>query len=57
MLTLAVPVLDVNGRLMVTLSFHAPTQRVDIDGALGYLEPLREATGDLSTLVTDSDAP
>ncbi|EDM72775.1 transcriptional regulator, IclR family protein [Roseobacter sp. AzwK-3b] len=55
MIALAVPILDVNGRLMATLSFHAPTQRFDIERALGFLEPMREAAADLSQLVSDSD--
>ncbi len=55
MVALAVPVLDPHGRLMATLSFHAPTVRFDIDKALGYLEPLRAASAELSRLVT-SDA-
>jgi DNA-binding IclR family transcriptional regulator len=52
MIALAVPVLDINGRLMATLSFHAPTQRFDIDRALGYLRQMREAAADLSSLVS-----
>ncbi|GAW34685.1 pca regulon regulatory protein [Roseovarius sp. A-2] len=52
MIALAVPVLDINGRLMATLSFHAPTQRFDIDRALGYLHQMREAAVDLSSLVS-----
>ncbi|MHA7852579.1 IclR family transcriptional regulator [Roseovarius sp.] len=55
MIALAVPILDVNGRLMATLSFHAPTQRFDIERALGFLEPMREASADLSQLVSDGD--
>jgi DNA-binding IclR family transcriptional regulator len=55
MIALAVPILDVNGRLMATLSFHAPTQRFDIERALGFLEPMRQAAADLSQLVTDGD--
>lgn len=56
MIALAVPVLDDNGRLMVTLSFHAPTQRFDVERALNYLEPLRSAAKDLSELVADERA-
>jgi len=52
MIALAVPVLDINGRLMATLSFHAPTQRFGIDRAVGYLRQLREASADLSSLVS-----
>ena len=53
MIALAVPILAVNGRLMTTLSFHAPTQRLDIDKALGFLAPLRQAAQDLSQLTRD----
>ena len=56
MIALAVPVQDTNRRLMATLSFHAPTQRFDIDRALTFLRPLKEAAHDLSKLVTDADA-
>jgi DNA-binding IclR family transcriptional regulator len=55
MVAMAVPVLDVNERLMVTLSFHAPSQRFDVDRMLGCLQPLRDAAADLSKLVRDSD--
>lgn len=51
MIALAVPILDVNGRLMATLAFHAPTQRFTIEKALGYLDAIREAAADLSKLV------
>jgi IclR family acetate operon transcriptional repressor len=53
MVALAVPIRDVNGRLMATLSFHAPSQRFDIARALDCLQPLRAAALDLSALVTD----
>ncbi|WP_371039439.1 MULTISPECIES: IclR family transcriptional regulator [unclassified Rhodosalinus] len=53
MIAVAVPVLDINRRLMVTLSFHAPSQRFDVERALGFLEPLRAAAEDLSQLVID----
>lgn len=55
MIALAVPVLDEHGRLMATLSFHAPTQRFDVQTALDYLQPLRDAAEDLSKLVAQSD--
>ena len=56
MIALAVPILDINRRLMATLSFHAPTQRFDIDRALGCIDPLRTAADDLSRLVTGDGA-
>ncbi|MHA7869014.1 MAG: IclR family transcriptional regulator [Salipiger thiooxidans] len=57
MIALAVPIADVNGRLMATLSFHAPTQRFDIDHALEFLAPLRAAADDLSKLLAGEDEP
>ena len=57
MIALAVPIRDTNGRLMATLSFHAPTQRFDIDRALGCLKALRQAADDLSQLVTGDGTP
>jgi len=55
MIALAVPIRDVNGRLMATLSFHAPTQRFDLQRALGFLGALREASENLSELVIDGE--
>lgn len=51
MIALAVPIFEPNGRLMATLSFHAPTQRFDTSRAITYLDPLREASRELSLLV------
>lgn len=51
MIALAVPVLDVNERLMATLAVHAPMQRFSIERALGYIESMRGAAADLSALV------
>nr|WP_216366912.1 IclR family transcriptional regulator [Halovulum dunhuangense] len=56
MIALAVPVLDGNGRLMATLSFHAPTGRFDVDKALSCLEPLKSAAAALSKLVSEDSA-
>lgn len=52
MIALAVPVLDVNGRMMATLAVHAPMQRFSIDCALGHLQAMRETAASLSQLVT-----
>ena len=54
MIALAVPILDENERLMATLAFHAPSQRVSIDEALKYLDDMRAASKDLSQLVSGS---
>lgn len=51
MIALAVPILDVNDRLMATLAFHAPTQRFSIEKALDYLDAIREAAAELSKLI------
>lgn len=50
MIALAVPVLDTHGRLFATLSFHAPTQRFDMETAKRYLPNLRHASEELSRL-------
>ena len=55
MIALAVPILDVNGRLMATLAFHAPTQRFDIARALEFLPSMRAAAADLSRLVSEGE--
>jgi DNA-binding IclR family transcriptional regulator len=54
MVALAVPIPDPHGRLMATLSFHAPTQRFDEGKSLHFLDALRSAATDLSLLVTSS---
>src|SRR6056297_3437035 len=53
MIALAVPITDVNGRLMATLAFHAPTQRFDIARALEFREQMHAAARDLASLVSD----
>lgn len=55
MIALAVPIVEGNGRLMATLSFHAPTQRFDIDRALTHLDALRDAASELSLLIHGED--
>lgn len=52
MIALAVPIRDVHGRLMATLSFHAPTQRFDIPRALTFLPHLQGAASELSDLLS-----
>ena len=53
MIALAVPILDGNGRLVATLSFHAPTVRFTVETAMDHLPALRGAAADLSTLLQD----
>lgn len=50
MIALAVPIADADGRLMATLSLHAPTQRLDTDTALAHLPRLQEAAVALAEL-------
>ncbi|MEP0520584.1 MAG: IclR family transcriptional regulator [Hyphomicrobiales bacterium] len=51
MIALAVPIIDVHGRLVSTLSFHAPTQRLNLQQAYTYLQDLREGAEELSQLL------
>ncbi|CTQ49117.1 IclR family transcriptional regulator [Jannaschia donghaensis] len=51
MIAVAVPIEDQNGRLLATLSFHAPTVRIDLERALGYLPLLKDAARQLSAMV------
>lgn len=51
MVAVAVPLLDAHGRLMSTLSVHAPTQRVSLPGLVDFLPRLQTAATELSELV------
>ncbi len=53
MVAVAVPLLDAQGRLMSTLSIHAPTQRISLEGLEQHLPRLQDAARDLSELVRD----
>ncbi len=53
MVALAVPILESGGRLVSTLSFHAPTQRFDVARALTFLPQLRAAATSLSDLIVE----
>ena len=53
MIALAVPINDDQGRLLSTLSFHAPTQRLSLDDAHAHLPDLRAAAKELSRLVIE----
>ncbi|TFL18313.1 IclR family transcriptional regulator [Jannaschia formosa] len=53
MIAVAVPVSDVGGRLLATLSVHAPTSRMTLDDARACLPQLTAAAADLSALVSD----
>lgn len=51
MVAIAVPIRDNLGRLMSTLSVHAPVQRVSIGDLKGHLERLRSSAKDLSEMM------
>lgn len=51
MVAVAVPIRDDLGRLMSTISLHAPDQRVSVQDLESHLERLRRAAKDLSEMV------
>lgn len=51
MVAIAVPIRDDLGRLMSTLSVHAPIQRISLDELKGHLERLRGAANDLAEMM------
>ncbi len=53
MIALAVPIRDGHGRLLSTLSFHAPTQRLSLSDAHGFLPQMHQAASELSRLIID----
>lgn len=55
MIAVAVPILDHNRRLVSTLSFHAPAQRLSMDKALSHVDRLRASAERLSDLLSHSD--
>ncbi|MEB8388793.1 IclR family transcriptional regulator [Rhodobacteraceae bacterium KMM 6894] len=55
MIALAVPIVDGNGRMLTTLSFHAPIQRLPLEKAMEYLDLLKEAAAELSCLIDADD--
>lgn len=50
MVAIAVPIRDSAGRLLTTLSLHAPRQRYDLDQLIEELPKLREAADRIETL-------
>ncbi len=53
MTALAVPVQDGQGRLVGTLSVHAPTQRHDVNSLMSFLGILQKGADELSALLTE----
>lgn len=54
MIAVAVPITDSNGRLVSTLSFHAPSQRLPLDEAVKHVDLLQRTAAKLSDLI-DAD--
>jgi DNA-binding IclR family transcriptional regulator len=53
MIAIGVAITDPNGRLVSTLSFHAPVQRLSMSDAARHLDALREAAASLSGLLAN----
>ncbi|MEM7526079.1 MAG: IclR family transcriptional regulator [Pseudomonadota bacterium] len=51
MIAIAVPIPDEQGRLLSTVSFHAPTQRLTLEQARLHVPHLRNAAAELSRLL------
>lgn len=52
MIAMAVPIRDRQGSLFATLSFHAPTLRMDLEEGRRHLPALNRAAAELSRIVT-----
>ena len=50
MIAIAVPVCDANGRFLAALAVHGPTQRLNHDILLSYLDMMREGAEQLAAL-------
>ncbi len=58
MVALAVPIKDASGRFCATLSFHGPSQRVDLDMARSYVDRFRKSALEISQLMMgQNEAP
>ncbi|TCS54735.1 IclR family transcriptional regulator [Primorskyibacter sedentarius] len=55
MVAVAVPILDSNGRLVSTLSFHAPELRLSIGDAIDHVDRLKQSAARLSELLHEPD--
>ena len=51
MTAIAVPIIDNRGRLLSTLSIHAPEQRSHLPALVQYLGPLQDAAAELAAIV------
>ncbi len=52
MVALAVPIKDPKGRMMSTVSIHAPVQRLGLDQLMDHLDDLKTAATSLSELIS-----
>ena len=55
MTAVAVPIFDVNERLVSTLSLHAPDQRLSLEAALHHVPTLKAAATKLSNLLSEKE--
>ncbi|MEP3276930.1 MAG: IclR family transcriptional regulator [Stappiaceae bacterium] len=53
MIAIAVPIHDDQNRLLSTISFHAPTQRLSLDQSHVYIDTLKHAAGEISKLIRE----
>ena len=53
MVCVAVPIVDQQQRFFATLSFHAPSSRLSLDEGLANVPRLREASSELTSLLSD----
>ena len=53
MIAVGVAINDRDGRLVSTLTFHAPVQRLSLENALQHLDVLKSAAADLSSILID----
>lgn len=54
LIAVAVPISDTNGRLMSTLSFHAPEQRLTLEDAIGHVDLLKDSAAQLTSLLVEA---
>lgn len=55
MIAIAVPIVEANGRLVSTLSVHAPEQRLPLKAALQHIPTLKTAAAQLSALLSEDE--
>ncbi|SLN43010.1 Acetate operon repressor [Pseudoruegeria aquimaris] len=51
MVAVAVPIRDTEGRLLTTLSIHAPTQRHSVESLVADIAPLKDAAQQMAALI------